>query len=472
MKNNRTKLIATIGPASCSEEMLEKLIQEGVDVCRINFSHGSHEDHQKVIGIIRKLNQKNSTHIAILADLQGPKIRLGFIQDSFAIDDNQTITLSATEQNSSPTTLYVTYPELTQDVEKGHRILIDDGKIELVCEERINENDLRCIVLCGGIIMSKKGVNLPDTNISQPSLTKKDFADLLFALDNDVEWIALSFVRTEDEIIHLKKIIKEKNKQALVMAKIEKPEALINIDRIIEESDAIMVARGDLGVEVPIEQLPFIQKNVVQKCLMYSKPVVIATHIMESMITQATPTRAEVNDVVNAMLDGADALMLSAETASGKFPIKVVALMTKIMSEMEGKDMMYNRPQLPRKESKTFLSDAVCYNACKIAEEVGAKAIIGMTRSGYTATMTSSYRPKAEIFIFSDNHKILNSLNLIFGVRPFFYDKFVSTDNTIFDLHEILKQKNKLHSGDIVINLASMPIHKEGRTNMLKITKI
>jgi pyruvate kinase len=452
--------------------MLLRLIQEGVDVCRINFSHGTHKDHLLVIELIRKINQNLGTHIAILGDLQGPKIRLGAIETPFAIEDETMITLTSQEQISNIERLFVTYPELTQDIGPGHRILIDDGKLELVCVERLNENDLLCKVVCGGMVLSKKGVNLPDTNISQPSLTKKDFADLLFALEHNLEWIALSFVRTEDEIIHLKKIIKEKNKHALVMAKIEKPEALNNIDKIIEVSDAIMVARGDLGVEVPIEQLPFIQKSLVRKCLQYSKPVVIATHIMESMITQATPTRAEVNDVVNAMLDGADALMLSAETASGKYPVKVVALMTKIMSEMENKDMIYNRAQQPRKESKTFLSDAVCYNACRMAEDVGAKAIIGLTRSGYTATMTSSYRPKAEIYIFSDNKTILNTLNLIFGVRPFYYDNNTSTDDTILELHQFLKDQNYLESGDVVINLASMPIKSEGRTNMLKVTKI
>lgn len=470
---NKTKLIATIGPASKSYDVLFELIQCGVDVCRINFSHGTHADHLEVIQNIRKINAENNSHVAILGDLQGPKIRLGnILAGQIEIVDGQSIIMTSESVESTSEKLSITYPELADDVQPGERLLIDDGKLELHCIEKLNSKEIRCKVISGGTVKPRKGVNLPDTKISQASMTEKDHEDLKFALENDLEWIALSFVRTADEIIALKKLIKDFKQDTKVIAKIEKPEALTNINEIIEVTDAIMVARGDLGVEVPIEKLPFIQKDLVRKCVRRSKPVIIATHIMESMIEEASPTRAEVNDVANSMLDGADALMLSAETASGKHPVKVVQLITRIMKEMEDKDHIYNKHQQPHPNSKTFLSDAICYNACKIAEDVQAKAIIGMTRSGYTAYMTSSYRPKADIFIFSDKKKMLQTMSLLFGVRTLYYNKFVSTDETILDLHEILKQKGLLNEGDIVINLASMPIQKEGRTNMLKISKV
>jgi len=472
-KFNKTKLIATIGPASCDHDMLESLILSGVDVCRINFSHGTHADHEKVIKNIRSISKKHELPIAIMADLQGPKIRLGEIENNkITIHSGNEIILTSTEVLGTAERLHVTYPELTQDIDCNHRILLDDGKIELQCMERIDQDELRCKIIYGGIVSSRKGVNLPDTNISQPSLTKKDFADLIFALSCDVEWVALSFVREASDIVHLKQIIKEKKKHTKVIAKIEKPEALECIQDIVQASDAIMVARGDLGVELPVERLPFIQKDLVSLCISQSKPVIIATHIMESMIEHPTPTRAEVNDVVNAMIDGADALMLSAETASGKYPLKTVEMIIKIISEVEDRNMIYNRNLSPNPNSVTFLSDAICYNACKIATDVGAHAIIGMTRSGYTAFMTSSYRPKAHIFIFTDKPSVLNTMNLLFGVRAYYYDKFVGTDETIFDLHEILRIKGLVTKGDILINLASMPIKDEGRTNMLKITRI
>ncbi len=469
---NRTKIVATIGPASAEYKTLLSLIHKGVNVLRLNFSHGTYSDHEKVIQSIRKINQDTGSNAAILADLQGPKIRLGHVEDNTILHKGDECILTTRTCIGNNKCMHLVYPDFPKDVSKNDKILIDDGKIELKVLSSNNQDEVKLEVLIGGAVSSHKGVNLPDTKISLPSLTPKDIDDLQFALDHDVDWIALSFVRNANDIIELKKIIAQHWNSARVIAKIEKPQAVARIDEIIRETDGIMVARGDLGVEVPLEKVPMIQKDIVHQCNCASVPVIIATQMMESMIVNAGPTRAEITDVANAILDGADAVMLSGETAVGKYPLRVIRMINKIIMNIEREPVIYNNEHLPDQDSPTFQSDAICFNAARLSADVKASAIIGMTRSGYTAFMVSSHRPKASIYIFSDNKKILNTLSLVWGVKSFYYNKMVSTDETINDVQKILVEQGYLRKGDIVVNTAAMPLTRQGRTNMIKITRI
>ncbi len=469
----KTKIVATIGPACNSYEKLVELYQSGVNVFRLNFSHGRHEDHLEVIERIVKLNETYHAHISILADLQGPKLRTGLMQNNgIELMEGNSIKVTYEDVIGTKDLISVTYEYLAKDLKVGESILIDDGKLELQVAEILNEKTIRCIVISGGTLSSKKGFNLPNTKISLPSLTKKDRADLAFILTQPINWIALSFVRTAKEINELRDIINQHNSHLKIVAKIEKPEAVANIDSIIKATDAVMVARGDLGVEVAMEEMPLIQKNIILKCIANARPVIIATQVMESMIDMSRPSRAEITDVANGVLDGADAIMLSGETSVGKNPARVVQTIDKIIRRTEQEDEIYHKHQLPNKASATFLSDAICFNACKIAADVDAKAINGMTYSGYTAFMLASNRPKAAIHIFTSNKHLLNQLGLIWGVDVFFYNKFVSTDESIDDIINILKKEKEVVTGDIIVSTASMPITGKGRTNMVKISKI
>lgn len=471
--HTRTKIVATIGPASSSKDMLGKLILAGMDICRINMSHGTYDEHKKVIDFIRDLNEELDTQVGILVDLQGPKLRIGEIANGqIVLIEGSFINITTIEQLGTIDQLFITYPEFPKDVKKGDFILIDDGKLKLQVVASNNEDLVKATVINGGILSSRKGVNLPNTFISLPCLTPKDLADLNFALENNVEWIGLSFVRSPKDIIELKDIIKSKNKRTRVIAKIEKPEAIKNIDEIIEATDGLMVARGDLGVEIPLEQVPLIQKMLVKKCIKAAKPVIIATQMMESMITNFSPTRAEVSDVCNSVIDSADALMLSGETSTGKYPEEVVITMKKIISRTEKAIDIYYRKHEPQIDEADFLPISVCYNACKMAEQSQAKALIAMTNSGFTAFQISSYRPKAAIYIFTANHFLLNQLSLVWGVRGLFYDKFESTDNTISDIQKILKKEGYIEKDDLVINVASIPITDKGAANMIKLSTI
>lgn len=474
MKFNKTKIVATMGPASSPPDVLEAMIKAGVDICRINFSHGSYDVVKETIQTIRTINKKLNTHVGILADLQGPKLRIGEVENNAVelIPDNE-ILITTEKCIGNAAKIYITYPEFPKDVAIGDNVLIDDGKILLKVLATNRKDEVKAQVIYGGILSSKKGVNLPNTKISLPCLTPKDLADLDVALENDVEWIGLSFVRSVTDIVDLKEIIKNKNKRARVIAKIEKPEAIPGIDNIIDMADGIMVARGDLGVEMPMEQVPIIQKMLVQKCIAASKPIIIATQMMESMITNFSPTRAEVNDVANAVMDGADAVMLSGETSVGKYPVKVIENMQKIVAEVEKEvPSIYHKEHAPVLKTQTFISDSICYSACMVANQAGASAIISMTNSGYTAFKISSHRPFANIFIFTDNESLLTSLSLVWGVRGFYYNKYESTDQTIQDLKAILKEQNLVKTDDLVINIASMPMKERGRTNMLKLSYI
>jgi len=470
---NRTKIVATMGPATADIEVLEQMFLEGLDICRINFSHGDYEAVKNTIHNIRSLNKKLNRHVGILADLQGPKLRIGVVKNNSAtLVTGEIIDITTKECEGDEKLVYITYPQFPQDVKPGELVLIDDGKLHLEVLDTNNKDMVRCRIKVGGPLSSKKGVNLPNTAISLPCLTVKDIRDLEFALEHDFDWIGLSFVRSVTDIVELKDIIKNKGKRARVIAKIEKPEAIREIDNIIDVADGIMVARGDLGVELPMERVPLLQKMIVNKCIEIGKPVIIATQMMESMITSYTPTRAEVNDVANAVMDGADAVMLSAETSVGKYPVKVIEMMRKIITEVEELDTIYHKEHPPTIKTITYITDSICYNACSLAHHAGAEAIISMTNSGYTAFKISSHRPKAAILIFTDNPSLLTLLSLVWGVRGFSYDKYESTDQTIDDIKSIIKKEGLVKTDDLVINIASMPMKEKGRTNMMKLSYI
>lgn len=474
----RTKIVVTLGPASSSAEVIEEMILAGANVCRINFSHGSHENVLEQIKNIRAVNKKLGSHAAILADLQGPKLRIGIVENnSIELVAGKEIIITTVECIGNAERIYITYPQFPKDVKAGENILIDDGKLLLTVVETNGNDEVKAVISHGGILSSKKGVNLPNTKISLPCLTAKDLEDLNFALIQNVDWVGLSFVRSASDIIELKYLIQkfDHNVRTKVVAKIEKPEAILDIDNIIKETDAIMVARGDLGVEVPMQEVPVIQKMLVRKCLEESKPVIIATQMMESMITNISPSRAEVNDVANSVMDGADAVMLSAETSVGNHPAKVVEAMTKIIEHVEKQSLIYNRdnaaPEVNMHNDR-FISDSICYTAAKMAQRTKATAIITMTHSGYTAFKLASHRPKADIFVFTDNYHILTTLSLVWGVKGFYYDKDISTDHTIADIKFILKKTGFVKPKDFIINIASVPLSEKGRSNMVKLSVV
>lgn len=473
---NKTKVVATVGPASRSYENLLKLVKAGVNVFRLNFSHGSHEQHLEVMQSISKINETYGTHISILCDLQGPKLRVGLMKDGgVEVKNGSTILFTNKEEvEGTAEKVYMAYEYFANDVKPGEKVLIDDGKLVLEVIETNGIDEVKLKIVHGGVLKSRKGVNLPNTKISLPSLTPKDEVDLDFILTRpEVDWIALSFVRYAEDMIDLKERIQARGHSAKMIAKIEKPEALENIIEIIDATDAVMVARGDLGVEVPMEQLPLTQKYIVAECVKRATPVIVATHMMESMIDNPSPTRAEITDVANAVIDGADAVMLSGETSVGAFPVTTVDKMVRIITEAEKHEDVHYKGLIPSKESGTYLADAICYNTCKIAGEVDASAIIAMTASGYTGFKIASNRPNCPIYVFSHNRNILAQLNLVWGVRAFYYnEEDNTTDETIEEVQNELKKRGLIYPGDIVINTGSMPVHYHLRTNMLKISTI
>jgi len=469
----RTKIVATIGPSSADREILKKMILSGMNVCRINFSHGSYDDHAKVVSNVRSLNDELNTNVALLADLQGPKIRTGVMSpEGVNLEVGAKTFIQVDDIIGTAERFSINYGELPQDVNIGELILLDDGKLMLEVVSSDGKNEIICTVRQGGVLSSNKGVNLPNTKISLPSLTEKDENDLAFAIEQDVDWIGLSFVRSEKDIINLKQRISKAGGKAKVIAKIEKPEALACIDEIVFETDGLMVARGDLGVEIPYQNVPLAQKMLINKGIKYAKPVIVATQMMETMITQMSPTRAEVNDVANAVLDGADAVMLSGETSVGKYPVEVINAMTNIIKEMETDDKIYYKEEPPEKNQERFISDSICYNACRLAQRVEVDAIITMSFSGYTAYKIASQRPSAFVFVFTSNRKILTQLNLVWGVKAFYYNKQISTDHTIADIKYIMKTGGYLLEGDLVINIASIPLEDLGGSNMLKLSHV
>jgi pyruvate kinase len=473
--DHRTKIVATVGPACDKYDQLLALVKAGVNVFRLNFSHGSHEDKKTIIDHIRTINKTEPYNIAILGDLQGPKLRVGEIKDN-ALDAKVGDVLTLTNEKCIGTheKIYVSYPNLAGDVVVGNTIMIDDGKIEVKVLSVEANGDVKVTVTLGGIISSKKGLNLPDTKISLPALTEKDIIDLDFMIKEELDWIALSFVKRVADIEMLRGILDKNKSKSKIIAKIEMPEALTNIREIILASDGIMVARGDLGVELPVERIPLIQKELIRKCIHRGKPVIVATQMMESMIDRVKPNRSEITDVANAVLEGADAVMLSGETAAGNHPALVVETMCKIIREVEKTEYRYNRSEdlKPQPQSPSFHSDAVCYNACKISEDVNAHALVGMTQSGYTGFMLSSFRPSSPLFIFTKERSLVNQLSLSWGVRAFYYAEEESLDDIVADQIDILKERGFVKEGDVVVNTGSTPIADHLPTNVIKLTTV
>ncbi len=471
--NSQTKIIATLGPATSTKIIISELIRSGVDVFRLNFSHSSKVEYLRIINLIKELNLELETNVAILADLQGPKLRVGEIENNLIhLEEGDVITFVSQKCIGRKDHIYMSYREFPEDVNVGEAILIDDGKIKLEVIETDKKDTVRAKVIYGGPLSSNKGVNLPNTKISLPCLTAEDISNAVFALEHGVDWIALSFVRKASDILELKELIRKSNCDASVVAKIEKPEALIDIDQIIDATDGVMVARGDLGVEVPFDEVPLFQKLIVEKCIRQSKPVIIATQMMESMITNFRPTRAEANDVANAVLDGADTLMLSAETSIGKYPVETINNMQQIISYTENKGNPFDKQHEPTKGSSTFLADSICLNATNLAKQVGAKAIVVFTHSGYTAIRISSHRPKSKIYVFTNNKNILFKISLVWGIRPFYAEIYDHLDQAILESVKILKEKELLSEGDCVVYVGATPLKLHESTNMIKVSYV
>lgn len=474
LSQKRTKIVATIGPSTKSKEVLKNMILEGVNVFRINFSHADYKVVKENISLVRKLSEELETNIAVLADLQGPKLRIGLMEDNTIINPGDTIRFCSGEEfvgNSDK--VYMNYTDFPNDVKKGERILVDDGKLLFEILNTNGVDEVKAKVIQGGILSSKKGVNLPNTNLSLPALTNKDKKDALFALEQGVDWIALSFVRNEKDLKKLEKLIKNNSEYKVpIIAKIEKPEGVANIKKIVAYCDGIMVARGDLGVEVPAEEVPLIQKKLVLTAKKARIPVIIATQMMETMIDSLTPTRAEVNDVANSVIDGADAVMLSGETSVGKYPIEVIKKMATILKKVEGSSLINVPEEPPTIRTERYITKSICYHASIMANEIEAKAICTLTNSGYTAFQISAWRPAANILVFTSNKRILSRLSLLWGVNSFYYDRYVSTDETVEDVNQIAFEKGFVSKGDFLINLAAMPIVDKGMVNTLRVSQV
>jgi pyruvate kinase len=470
----KTKIVATLGPATSKKEVIKKMMLAGVDVFRINFSHADYDDVIERVKMIRELNEEMQIYTSILADLQGPKLRVGVMAGEVVVSPGDEITFVTGEPfEGTSEKVYMNYKNFPQDVKTGERILLDDGKLMFEVVSTNGKDQVKAKVIQGGPLKSKKGVNLPNTNISLPALTEKDVKDAIFAVSLDVDWIALSFVRFSQDLIDLQEIIKEHSEHKIpIIAKIEKPEAVENIDKIVAYCDGLMVARGDLGVEVPAQEVPLIQKQLVLRAKKARIPVIIATQMMETMITSLTPTRAEVNDVANSVMDGADAVMLSGETSVGNYPVQVIEKMASILQSVEASDLITVPHDPPHIRTNRYITKSVCYHAATMANEIKAKAISTLTNSGYTAFQISAWRPSAHILVFTSNKRILTQLNLLWGVKAFYYDKYVSTDETIDDVNQIACKKGFLDVGDMLISLAAMPIKDKGMVNTLRVTEI
>jgi pyruvate kinase len=470
----KTKIVATLGPATSTKEVLKGMLEEGVNVFRINFSHADYKDVAERITMIRELNEEFGFTAAILADLQGPKLRVGVMEEDVVVNPGDEIIFATGERFvGNKERVYMTYDRFPQDAKPGERILLDDGKLLFTVISTDGKSEVKAKVVQGGPLKSKKGVNLPNTNISQPALTEKDIEDAIFAIGQDVDWMALSFVRHAEDLMQLRDLIAKHGTHKIpIIAKIEKPEAVENIDKIVTHCDGIMVARGDLGVEVPAEEVPLIQKQLVLRAKKARIPVIIATQMMETMIDSLTPTRAEVNDVANSVMDGADAVMLSGETSVGKYPVEVIRQMSNILKNVEDSDLI-QVPQLPPHiRTNRYITKSICYHAALMANEIDASAISTLTNSGYTAFQISAWRPSCHILVFTSNKRILTRLSLLWGVRAFYYDKFVSTDETIEDVNAIACKQGYLEVGDMLVSLAAMPIQDKGMVNTLRVSEI
>jgi len=466
MPRKRTKVVATLGPASSREDVLEKMVSAGLNVVRLNMSHGSPEEHRQRVELVRRVERKTGSPLPVLIDLCGPKIRIGKLpQEPLFLHrgDRIVLTTGRAEGGKVP----VNYPELHREVRRGEAILLADGTIRLRVLE-VRERDIVCEVVVGGPLTSHKGVNLPNTELSVPALTEKDREDVKFAVEVGADYIALSFVRRAEDVLELKGFLKELGASIPVIAKIEKPEAVKNIDRILEVADGIMVARGDLGVELPIEKVPVIQKMLIKKANEAGKPVITATQMLKSMVDLPLPTRAEASDVANAVLDGTDALMLSEETAVGRYPVKVIRVMAKIAREAE-KIYPYERYQsLPARGLQASLAKS----ACSLSREVRVRAIVPFTRSGATAAAVSRFRPSVPVYAVTHDEKTFRALNLLWGVYPFLTLPATTTDRIIEESLKVIREKGIARRGERVIVLAGAPTGVPGTTNLLKVLTV
>jgi len=471
--NNKTKIVATLGPAIDTKEILTELARNGVNVFRINFSHADYDDVRRKVKIIREINAENNFNIAILGDLQGPKLRVGVMEEDVELEDGDTFTFTTEKCIGTKERAFMTYQRFPKDVKVGEHILVDDGKLMFEVISTNKQTEVVVKVIVGGALKSKKGVNLPNTAISLPALTEKDMADAVFAIDQEVDWMALSFVRTPEDLRMLRDLIAQHSDYRIpIIAKIEKPEAVANIDALIPYCDGLMVARGDLGVEIPMQDVPLIQKKLVRRAKRARIPVIIATQMMETMIDNPVPTRAEVNDVANSIMDGADAVMLSGETSVGKHPIKVIQKMSEIINAVENSKMIKVPQEAPHIRTNRFVTKSICHHAALMANNTDAAAISTLTNSGYTAFQISAWRPRTHVLAFSTDKRILGKLNLLWGVKAFYYDKNLSTDDTVDDINNIAKEKGFVKSGDLIINLASMPSEARGMVNTLRVSEI
>ena len=472
--NKKTKIVATLGPACSTREVLKDMIEAGVNVFRVNFSHADYDDVKSKIDLIRGLNDEFGYTTAILGDLQGPKLRVGVMKEDVVVNPGDIITFQTAEDvPGTADRVYMNYKAFPSDVNPGEKILWDDGRLMFEALETNGTTEVKCRVIQGGPLKSKKGVNLPNTKVSLPALTKKDVKDALFAIEQKVDWIALSFVRTAEDLMELQDLIaKHSDHKIPIIAKIEKPEGVENIDKIVAYCDGLMVARGDLGVEIPAHEVPLIQKKLIHRAKTARIPVIVATQMMETMITSLTPTRAEVNDVANSVMDGADAVMLSGETSVGNYPVQVIQQMTQIIEAVEDSPLIQVPQNTPQVRTNRFVTKSICHHAAMMANYIKAKAICTLTNSGYTAFQISAWRPSAHILVFTSNKRILTQLNLLWGVKSFYYDKFVSTDDTVTDVNEIARIKGFVDKGDFLINLAAMPVTEKGMVNTLRISEI
>ena len=468
-----TKIVATLGPATSSKDVLRDMMNAGVNVFRINFSHADYEDVKQRISMIRELNEELGQYVSILADLQGPKLRVGVMKEEAVVNPGDEITFSTGKPfEGTASHVYMNYKHFPRDVKAGERILLDDGKLMFEVVSTDKKENVVAKVIQGGPLRSRKGVNLPNTNISLPALTKKDVKDAIFAIGQNVDWIALSFVRHAQDLIILQDLIKEHSEHKIpIVAKIEKPEGVANIDKIVAYCDALMVARGDLGVEVPAHEVPLIQKQLVLKAKLARIPVIIATQMMETMISSLTPTRAEVNDVANSVMDGADAVMLSGETSVGQYPVQVIEKMTQILKSVENSPRIQVPQEAPHIRTKRYITKSICYHASTMANDISAAAICTLTNSGYTAFQISAWRPEAHILVFTSNKRILTQLNLLWGVKAHYYDRMVSTDETIEDINRLALESGFVKKGDFLINLAAMPVKEQGMVNTLRLSQ-
>lgn len=470
----KTKIVSTLGPATSKKEVLKAMLDEGVNIFRINFSHADHDAVKERVKMIRDLNEEYGYNAGILGDLQGPKLRVGIMKDEVVVNPGDEIIFATGEEfEGTKDRVFMNYDTFPQDVKPGERILLDDGKLIFEVLNTDKTSEVKTKVVQGGPLKSRKGVNLPNTNISLPALTEKDVKDAIFACELQVDWIALSFVRFASDLKQLQKLIKKHSKHKIpIISKIEKPEGVKNIDKIIAYCDGLMVARGDLGVEVPAHEVPLIQKELVLKAKHARVPVIIATQMMETMIESLTPTRAEVNDVANSVMDGADAVMLSGETSVGKYPVQVIQKMAQILKSVETSSLIRVPHEAPQVLTKRYMTKSVCYHAAVMANEIDASAICTLTNSGYTAFQISAWRPQSHILAFTSNKRILTQLSLLWGVKAFYYDKFESTDVTVDDINSIAKEMKYVDKGDFTINLAAMPIEDKGMVNTLRVSEI